>query len=209
LSFHIVDVSRLKHRINDSRIFWILPINIDCWIDYTKIWNDLSKCDLNDELTRDLVLDFESHRHLSQNEMSVDEIERVIVLRIDHFQNSRSIVEVVQSLDDQRKETLNWFTFSMTSVLILRFSNSFITIANQSRFSFDVELRLLRTQKNDDIVFRIRMHIYTKNEIIQWLKCLSICEKDERHDDCMWEWKKFLENDTKNEEKCDRLPRSK
>jgi hypothetical protein len=73
----------------------------------------------------------------------------------------------------------------MTSVLILRFSNSFVAIANQSRLSDDVELRLLRSKNNDDIIFEIEMLIYTKNEITEWLECLSILEEDERHDASM------------------------
>jgi hypothetical protein len=55
----------------------------------------------------------------------------------------------------------------MTSILTLRFSNSFAAIANQSRLSDDVELRFLRPKNNDDVIFGTEVLIYTKNEIIE------------------------------------------
>ncbi len=103
LCFDIVNVSRFKHEINNTRMFRIFSIDVDDEVRNAKSRQHLRGSDLNDQLTRYVALNFFRHGNLSENGMGVGETGRMIMRRVYHFQTSRSVVAVIFSFGNQRK----------------------------------------------------------------------------------------------------------
>jgi hypothetical protein len=134
-----------------------------------------------------VILQLLSHCHCSEREMSVDDAESMIVLRI--FDFVQSDLNVFVQLDDYEKRAFYMSVIIMSSLISRNMRFSFSVADNSCLINYSF-FEFFRSLQNHCITLAIDVFIDEAHEIFQVNKTKIFRRESEIHD---WEWRRVNE----------------